>query len=209
MIVLLIALCLPAVGKTDSWNPVVSYIVLRRNSQLSDFGAAPRHMPSELLPLSPLQPFENSAPIHNYRPEYRVESDPPDNPIYLTVREHQSKLYISRVVEEKMNRPFFTNSNNKPNNKEQTSRSMNDQIHFPIDEPPKPDRTLDVSTPNEDVAAYLTERESEVTTLRPVEAITNSGPNTTEISVDDRASFDGDPCPAGFVKVNGKCVEKD
>ncbi|XP_052758782.1 uncharacterized protein LOC128202449 [Galleria mellonella] len=210
MIGLLIALCLPVVGKTDTWNPVVSYIVLTRNSQLSDFDGAPRRVPNEQLQLSPPQPFHNSAPITNHRPEYQsAEDDGPDHPAHLAVIEHQTKgqLFLSRVVTEKMSQPLYTNTN-KPvvNKEEQNNSKVDDQIHFPEDKPVNPDRT---QTSSEGTVPYFTERESGSTTLKPIDIILSSGPNATEISVDDRASFDGDPCPAGQIKVNGKCVDKD
>lgn len=30
-----------------------------------------------------------------------------------------------------------------------------------------------------------------------------------EVTLDERASFDGDKCPTGYVRINGMCVEKD
>lgn len=33
--------------------------------------------------------------------------------------------------------------------------------------------------------------------------------NGTKVTFDERSSFDGDKCPTGYVKVNGKCVEAD
>lgn len=33
--------------------------------------------------------------------------------------------------------------------------------------------------------------------------------NGTVVTFDERSNFDGDQCPTGYVKINGKCVERD
>ncbi|KAM3968230.1 uncharacterized protein ACR2FA_006913 [Aphomia sociella] len=211
---LLIALCFLAAGKTDTWNPVVSYIVLRQNSQLSDFAAAPRQIAREQLRLSPLlpRPFQNSAPnVYPRREHQNVEGDISGLSVQPTVREYQPKgqLFISRVVTEKIEQPFYKNSkmDQKGKTTEQNYTSMEDKIFFPENIPVTTSR-IPAFTSNDTVPNF-TERERD-TTRKPIEGVNGTAFNTTEItSVDDRASFDGDPCPAGYVRVDGKCVEKD
>lgn len=46
-------------------------------------------------------------------------------------------------------------------------------------------------------------------TLNSIGETTNKNDTTTEVSLDERASFDGDKCPTGHVRVNGKCVPQE
>ncbi|XP_028163190.1 uncharacterized protein LOC114354820 [Ostrinia furnacalis] len=47
------------------------------------------------------------------------------------------------------------------------------------------------------------------TTDGPIIPAATASLNTTQVELDERSSFDGDQCPTGYVRVNGKCVEKD
>lgn len=198
----LLILALLIVGKIHSQEVVVSEV----NNNLRDLRAP-------AFDRRPV-PYQEYMGLRTSRPPLRLYTNPPrpadrDLPqkvnLPLTVRENQPerKLFVSSEIKDKMNRPSY--NNNPVNNTEYYSNDVYEDIYFDNNRTPesviKPaitQKTVNMKSVN-------------VTTVKPdfVNANIPNNRSIPEISLDERSSFNGDPCPVGFAKINGQCVKAD
>lgn len=210
---LLIVFALLAVGKIHGQEAVVLQITNLR----------PLHVPAFDRRPVPYQEREYSD-HGTSQPPPRLYTNPPRsddrdlpqkpngsgnlNLLALTVNENQlkRKLFVSSKIPEKMNQPLNVSEYSDPvNYTEYLSNDVYEDIRFENNRTPgyvvKPavkKTTVNVKSEN-------------VTTSKPAFVNTNMSNNGSVpgITFDERSSFSGDPCPAGFARVNEKCVKAD
>lgn len=199
MVGIVIALCLFTVGKIHSQDTVVSLTVETRRP----FSPIPHRDPSQHLQPPSSRLFHNCGKLTN------CQADNPrgentnfvDHPPSHTGKINQARpqLFMSRIVPEKMDKPLIKNSSNP--NATMHGRDVLEKIDSAEKKPAGEDDLTPASvsqnvTPNSTIE--VTQKSITATVAIPV-----------NVTLDERSSFDGDQCPTGYVKIDGKCVEKD
>lgn len=135
----------------------------------------------------------------------------------LTVREDTlPRRFSTQKVPDRMNRhptdgsPANTSVGNTTGNASDNRNS--------VEENPKPVTNLEQvpkmnrNETRQDKTPFVLPAVMNATVVNLVTNKTSFHPvdkNGTKVTFDERSSFDGDQCPTGYVKVNGKCVEAD
>lgn len=184
MVGLIIALSLLPVRRISGQNAVVSILGLKT------VPLEPQLEPSPVLSVhtTPEPPPKLST---NIQTENHVNLPP------VTVGDRPKPLFLSQVTPERMAQP----RNKTAQNTAESNANDTDRIVF-IDDGDEENRVPPCTKPPPPPR-------HEVTTDGPVTPETAPKVNATEIELDERSSFDGDQCPTGYIRVNGKCVEKD
>lgn len=126
-----------------------------------------------------------------------------------TVRENQPKrkLYVSSKVPDKISRPLnYSVTMNNTIEQEQDSNDVYVDIIFGHNSNISGDTIYPVVTQNS--VGVTSQNNNNVIPVNPNPTNVNKT-IPVEVSLDERSSFSGDPCPAGYARVNGQCVKAD
>lgn len=127
------------------------------------------------------------------------------------VNQQKRRVLISRVITQRVNQnqlvntPTVTRVSTSP----QVNMDVYDKVKFEEDPP------IEINSVNSNGTALRNVNPhpstvSENTSKKPVtKPVTPAAGNLTEVTLDERSSFDGDQCPTGYVRVNGMCVQPD
>lgn len=127
------------------------------------------------------------------------------------VNQQKRRVLISRVITQRVNQnqlvntPTVTRVSTSP----QVNMDVYDKVKFEEDPPIEINSVNSNGTPLRNVnpqPSTVPENTSKKPMTKPV---TPAAGNLTEVTLDERSSFDGDQCPTGYVRVNGMCVQPD
>lgn len=182
MVGLIIALCLLPVRRTSGQNAVVSML----GSKTVPLQSQLQPSPVSSLPATPEPKLSTNIQTENHV-----------NLPSATVGDGPKPLFISRVTPERM---ADAQPRNRTAQNVTDSRNGSDADRIVFIEDDEENRVTPSSkAPPRQVAS----------TNGLITPTTAAVANATQVELDERSSFDGDQCPTGFVKVNGKCVEAD
>lgn len=215
MMRLLIILSLLAIGKIHGQEVFIPQLInvqfLSPQAQLySDHHRRPIIItPDQNWQIDTIQTARSQNPMQRAAYTARFPSTQSDSGFNLhlqAAKEDTPKRSFSTQTLEKMSQPSESPSNASAGN---TRRNNSDVISKEND--PKPvfkSKPSQVTSTNEKPIVLPP---MDVTGVNPAtnETSQSVNKNGTKVTVDERSSFDGDNCPTGYVKVNGKCVEAD